>query len=303
MIDPQSIATQLFGTIDWVDSDTGYMPCPGQNYHTGKNAKRDCKIIVSGAPTIHCFHSSCKGVLDEENRKLRKAIAGEKFEKRVLTEAEKQAFREKQHEKRIQEKLNEFSSVRKEVIFERFEWSPADLWEDSPVRLSGDVEHDSALFLKSLFDQEEIVWIGDVTDSGKPENKLNFRTVKDWISLNQFRNFTCPTLFAPESFSRSNSNVVKRKFLVIESDVLTQEQICAVFKLCSRFMDLRAVVYTGGKSLHGWFDYPQAETVKVLREILPNLGCDEALFKAAQPVRLPGVQRGEKIQSLLYLKS
>jgi hypothetical protein len=38
-----------------------------------------------------------------------------------------------------------------------------------------------------------------------------------------------------------------------------------------------------------------------LKNILPNLGCDPALFKPSQPCRLPGARRGDKTQALLYL--
>jgi hypothetical protein len=300
-VNPQAIATQLFGSINWIDGDTGFMPCPGEQFHTGKNAKRDCKIMLNGAPTITCFHSSCKGMVEDANKRLRKAMGGEKFEKRIITEDERALLRKRNEERMIEKNLQEFTKYSSETIFEIFAWSPDDMWEESPVRLIGDIERDSELFLK-LFNSDDVVWIGDVTDTGHPGNTDNFRQVKEWTS-DRFKNFTCPSVFTPRSYSRSNANVLARRFLVIESDILTQDQICAVFKLCRRFMELRAVVYTGGKSLHGWFDYPEEATIRVLKQILPLIGCDEALFKASQPVRFPGVLRGDKYQSLLYLNS
>jgi hypothetical protein len=80
---------------------------------------------------------------------------------------------------------------------------------------------------------------------------------------------------------------------------------------CSQFMRLRAIVDTGRKSLHGWFDAPPPEVEAELKIILPNLGrraeakptLDPALFKLAQPCRLPGAWRepGKIRQALLYL--
>ena len=113
--------------------------------------------------------------------------------------------------------------------------------------------------------------------------------------------FTCPGVFKCGIHSRSNHNVLLRRYLVVESDVLTKDQIGGVFSWCQQFMRLRAVVDTAGKSLHGWFAAPGAEAEKELKAILPELGCDPSLFKVAQPCRRPGAARDGKTQALLYL--
>ncbi len=190
--------------------------------------------------------------------------------------------------------------MKKETIFERFAWPPADMFEDSPYWLNSHPDSDSLLLLK-LFDDHDVLWNGAVIDSGCPRNDQNFKTISDWREGKIEGQFTSGSTFKPRSYSRSNENVEKRRFLVIESDVLNQDDICSVFNFCRKFLKLRAVVYTGGKSLHGWFDFPSNEVLDVLTLILPQWGCDPALFKASQPVRMPGVMRGEKWQALLYL--
>jgi hypothetical protein len=84
----------------------------------------------------------------------------------------------------------------------------------------------------------------------------------------------------------------------------------AVINWCRSFMRLRAIVDTAGKSLHGWFDAVPPAIEAKLRVILPNLGrasdedektLDPALFKVAQPCRLPGAVRDGKYQNLYYL--
>ena len=139
-----------------------------------------------------------------------------------------------------------------------------------------------------------------------------FRRREDWLKLKAApANFTCPSTFLPGSYSRSNKNVVVRRFHVIESDCLSKENMLAVINWCRQFMNLRAVVDTAGKSLHGWFDAVTPEVEAKLRVILPNLGreseeaektLDPALFKIAQPCRLPGALRDGKHQNLWYLK-
>ena len=85
------------------------------------------------------------------------------------------------------------------------------------------------------------------------------------------------------------------------SDSLAKLEVLAVFNWMRAFARLRAVLDTGGKSLHGWFDFPAEQELRELRVILPALGCDPALFTASQPCRLPGARRGERWQCLLWL--
>lgn len=297
----QAIASNILGHIDWTTWDRGFIKCPGENFHTGNTGKRDCRIIISDAPTIYCFHSSCSHEVEEANLRLRKAIGGGEFVKRELTEIEKLEFKEKQKKKKMEFDLQLLGSMKKEVILDKFQRDPCDYWEDSPIRLDDGPENDAKLFI-NLFKDDDVIWNGPVMASGCPINRFNFKKVWDWRNDMIEGNFTCPSTFKPETFSRSNENVMERRFLVIESDTLNQNDICAVFNFCSKFMNLRAIVYTGGKSLHGWFDFPSSLVFDSLKQILPPLGCDDALFKMSQPVRMPGVPRGTKTQSLLYLK-
>jgi len=66
------------------------------------------------------------------------------------------------------------------------------------------------------------------------------------------------------------------------------------------FLTLRAVVHTGGKSIHCWFDFPRYgsgnayNTNRELHAILAGLGCDPAMFRRAAIARLPGCRRTDK---------
>jgi hypothetical protein len=53
---------------------------------------------------------------------------------------------------------------------------------------------------------------------------------------------------------------------------------------------LRAVIHTGGKSAHGWFERPPPAHIEELKAIAPALGMDASVFSPAHPVRLPGVK-------------
>jgi hypothetical protein len=70
----RNIAVELLGAIHWSAETRGYCTCPAQHLHTAGNGARDCEVHLDGAPTIHCFHNSCRGICDAVNRELRSRI-------------------------------------------------------------------------------------------------------------------------------------------------------------------------------------------------------------------------------------
>jgi hypothetical protein len=70
----QRIATELLGSIDWQSETSGFVVCTGKHTHTTGDGKRDCQINLDGAPTVYCFHNSCRGILDGINHELRSRI-------------------------------------------------------------------------------------------------------------------------------------------------------------------------------------------------------------------------------------
>lgn len=65
---PTSIAEQLLGAIDWIEPLRGYCACPGRALHSTPTHRRDCVVLLDGAPTVYCFHSSCLGAVEAANR-------------------------------------------------------------------------------------------------------------------------------------------------------------------------------------------------------------------------------------------
>ncbi len=310
--DPQRIAEHLLGEVTWTEFDTGYCRCPGVDLHSNPNGPRDCRVIITGAPTVYCVHSSCAGPIEDANRRLRSAIGKEECSTQPMRFTPRQPTAEELERKRQameKERLAKRSKLSLAQIIADYGKDPADLWEESPTRLLEDAKGDWRLLLQ-LFPQDATLWIGDVKDScddhadekRKEYCRRHFRSVSDWLLEEKAPGqFTCPSLFRPGVHSRSNDHVVSRPFLVVESDTLNKVEVMAIFQWMRQFMRMRAVVDTAGRSLHGWFDYPCEACLAQLRVILPEFGCDEALFKASQPCRLPGAQRGEKTQHLTWL--
>lgn len=310
----QTLAESILGPVEWTGPDTGFATCPGLALHTTHNSARngkpgrDCRVTLNGAPTIYCVHQSCRGAVDQANRALRSAIG----KASVRTSPSQPAVwrpsaddlrrrQERELAQQEEKRRQEAAARSKAKILADFAIDPVELLDASPVPLPNDPLDDWRLHLR-LFHPEDVVWMGAAGCSGHPQYADHFRRVVDWLAFPRgqapFNSpLTCPSTFKPGSYSRSNANVVRRRYLVIESDTLTKPEICAVFQWCRQFMRLRAIVDTAGKSLHGWFEQPSDTALSQLRDILPALGCDPALFKPAQPCRLPGAVRASANKS------
>lgn len=309
----QAIADALIPGIEWKSFELGHCECPARHLHSHETSPRPCRITLDKAPTIFCFHSNCREVIDGLNKELRRECwklehGGEiQVEKRKLTKDEKLRMEQARRVAR----LKKIAQTQSASLPEKFPASTAEYFESSPRPLGEDDPEEAWRLMLFLFEPTDVLWIGrDTRDSANDGHndewidfcRSRFRMAKEWqLEKECPGNFTCPSTFRPGSFSRSNGNVLVRRYLVVESDTLAKDAICSVFKFISQFCRLRAIVDTAGKSLHGWFDLPGGKIFNDLQVMLPELGCDRALFKPSQPCRLPGAWRGEKLQTLIYL--
>jgi hypothetical protein len=298
------IAEEHLGTIDWMSSTEGYCDCPGKDCHTTKDGRRDCMVYLNGSPTVYCVHASCASALEEANRKLRSAIlqasTSNDGKPRKLTAQDKAKLKDRERLERIRRR----AAKSLPQLLANSPWTYSQILADSPVQGLGK-EADHWRLLLNKFSPDDVVWIGDTYDSGRPEHARHFRTAAEWLKESKAPGpFICPATFKNNSIARSNDIVLDRRFLVVESDTLSKDQVGAIFKwLRDRVsLELVAIVDTAGKSLHGWFQYPKHEFVLgELKLVLPALQCDPKLFTPSQPVRLPGALRGSKFQKLVYL--
>jgi len=309
LVSRRSIARGLFGEISWESDDMGYLTCPGQHLHTKPSGVRDCRLHLDGAPTVFCFHQGCREEIVRINRLLRSKInkaTPSGYQNLEITNLEKHKTQAYEETLRARAKANMAS------ILDMFSWDPVEAFEASPVSLDDRMEQDWRLLLSLFAKVEGLVWIGDKYDSGKPHHARNFKPVSEWLSQKAVQGpLICPCTFMPGSFSRSQKQVLRRLYLVVESDTLDHKECCSIFMWMRKYLTLRAIVNTGGKSLHGWFQAPNPNQEAELRVILPALGFDPAMFRDSQPCRLPGVLRSRLIedpilktsnyQSLLWL--
>jgi hypothetical protein len=295
----KSIVESIVSVIEW-DGDKAFCTCPGERFHSAKDGKKDCIVALDKVPSIFCFHSSCMAVIQEYNLKLRRALwNNEHQEKREYTDQEKREIAVRIKQKKEDESLKEWGVKNKERLFNKFQWSMADAFNESPIT-SDDPSEDGRLFLSTLFELNDVIWIGQPDQSGQRFESC-FQPVSHWIQVPINGNFTCPCVFKYGSNSRSNESVERQPYLVVESDTMTMDESCSLYKWMNTFLRLRSIVHSGNKSAHGWFEFPSEKLFQRLKILLPAMGCDWHLFRKSQPVRMPGVLRGDKYQHLCYL--
>ena len=300
-------------TIDWRSASVGYCDCPGANLHTSRTGPRDYRVAVFDSIVAgKCFHATCAETCRAANREMiERARACDSVTPRRRTRSEIQRERAErevwlERQRRIARAKAFFPTVLKD-----YGCDPEWFLSNSPHSIPADPREHWRLHL-SLFAPEDIVWVANIygsctTDAPQWRQRLcalKFKPVSEWLDHGEAPgNITCPSIFKPGTFSRSNEQVVTRRFLVVESDTLSKVETAAVLRWIATVYRLRALVDTGGKSLHGWFDTPPEDDLQELRDVLPAMHCDPALFKSSQPCRLAGAFRREKdrFQRLLWL--
>jgi len=314
----QQKADSAIGPVEWINDYQGFITCPGQDLHGNSNSKKDCTVYLDRVPTIYCHHTSCAAPLATLNKKLRQALSGQEHITLSLggktlattTSSSLPVFSPRNRQEYLHRRARETTlrSGAKKKLEDILndpdqQWTLSEIQHDSPFAPGDEPHEDWHLFL-TLFDgMEGELWCGDKYDSGEKKHRENFRSIEEWSLVDKPpAPFTCSALFKPASVSRCNSNVLLRPYLVLESDTLTKGQMGAVlkwFKKCA-YWPLRAIIDTGNKSLHGWYDMPPQEWLPDLQITLAAMQMDASMLKPSQPVRLPGYPRGDTFQRLIY---
>lgn len=303
----QEVAESILGAINWTSAHRGYCDCPGLALHTKPTGSKHTLVYIDSTPTIFCTHRTCADEVAESNRKLRQKVSAaeeeEAVERREPTpeEVARKARAEQLQQLRFQAQRS-LSAVLRD-----YHWPEAKILAASPKIIPALPEEQFRAFLGGLFLPSEVVWIGNERMSGSPAYADRFRTVERWLTIRAPQtNFLSHCTFRPGSYARSKDNIDRQRYMVVESDELSRNQVGAIFRWLKERsgLRLRAVVFTGNKSLHAWFEWPASDsTLEELKAILTGFNCDPATLRPSQPVRLPGAFRADKnaYQTLLYL--
>ena len=185
------------------------------------------------------------------------------------------------------------------------EGSVGQLESSSPVKEPWELETGDVL--DRFFGDQDILCMGTTASCWvtKPrswfrgkEHSYQFVVPNPLSALSGLKNDGTPS-------SRCNSNAGPWLTQVIEFDTGTlDEQAKIHLKLQASGATLRMVVFSGGKSLHGWYDvrgWPP-EKLREFRWYASVLGADDATFPACQFVRAPNARRENgQIQHVLFL--
>jgi hypothetical protein len=70
----RKVAADLLGCIDWKTETEGFCECPQWQAHTTETKPEDTRVTLDAVPTVHCFHNSCRSVIEAVNQELRRNI-------------------------------------------------------------------------------------------------------------------------------------------------------------------------------------------------------------------------------------
>ena len=205
-------------------------------------------------------------------------------------------------------------------LIEKWSWDLAELFHDSPTRPSTACD-DPSIFLAALFNPKSLLWTGEVFQSGE-KHRERWRTTEDWFSsnVNHIGPMTTPSTWKAGTTSRTLTNIETAPYIVLDFDGpkgwtprdqadldrhLDESLAITRWLKDSCHWNLAAIVHTGNKSLHCWFDHPSETVLAGFRETLPVLGIDPSLIGHPEhPARLPGQvhdKSGNKSR-VLYLR-
>ncbi len=197
-----------------------------------------------------------------------------------------------------------------------------DLWEASPMRLGSNAPRTDAIV--------DILFPGNpLLCCGWSRYRFDTRLRKHWHKLDELQ-FIVPNPMARKRgvtkagklSAHSLENTGRRHFLVIEFDFRAERSLeeaellqslkrrqCDVRDLCAALLlhlattaPLALVVYSGGKSLHGWFPCigQDEDWLRAFMDKTVSLGADDATWSRSQFVRMPDGKRENGRRQSVY---
>jgi len=192
-----------------------------------------------------------------------------------------------------------------------------ELRKNSPIPIPENAREQQKLFFRTLFNPEDLVFCGDSFSSGP----TYVRPTSFWIEhgsegpfviINPLTGRPAPKKSGTGQTYRGDNCVAAYKYCLVEFDGIGLEEQIRFWS--SVPLPVRALVYTGGKSMHGWVDlgdlnikdasdWQQKIKTSLYKELLEPLGVDSACSNAARLARLPGCLRREKqkMQEILWI--
>jgi hypothetical protein len=180
----------------------------------------------------------------------------------------------------------------------------ADIWHASPISCTRD-STDAEFFADELFPGNPLLCVGMDMRTFSTAPRESFRGKLSGMSLivpspmsallGKKKN---PKPGEDPLSAHSLDNTGPRRYLVTEFDSGTQDEQAAIIWHLRQFAPLRLVLWSGGKSIHSWWDcegIAESITGRFFRYAV-SLGADSKIWTRSQFVRLPQGWRDDKQQ-------
>jgi hypothetical protein len=182
-------------------------------------------------------------------------------------------------------------------------WGCVDLFEQSPIRIDSETPLTEEI-IDSLFPKDSLLCVGCTTKDFMTKQRESFRG-----ELSGFQHIVpnpMSAVFGITTYGRKSqhtlSNTGPRRFLVLEQDFGSFDEQAAIIGHLAERAPLALVVFSGKKSIHGWF-YCQGQAEDRLLRFMRyavSVGADRATWTRSQFVRMPGATRDNGIQQCVY---
>lgn len=171
---------------------------------------------------------------------------------------------------------------------------------------SGPVPDSAEACLEALFPGDPLLCVGATAYAfeTRPRSQWSgFLAAMPYIVPNPMSAIWGTTAEGKQSM-HTLSNTGPRTFLVVEFDSGSLDEHAALLRYLSKLRPLVLAVYSGGKSLHGWFQAPEAEDYQnaTFFASAASLGADTRMWLKSQFTRVPGGmnRKSQKPQEILF---
>jgi hypothetical protein len=178
-----------------------------------------------------------------------------------------------------------------------------DLWETSPIQFADNAPHTEQI-LDVLFPDNPLLCCAAASETAQTATRDKWRGHMSELQLIVPSPMSAPTgqNQAGEVSHRCLDNTGPRRFLIVEFDRGSLDQDAALLLHLAGRAPLALVVFSGSKSLHGWFYCEGIADEKVLPlfRYAVSLGADRATWPRCQLVRMPDGMRDNGCRQTVY---
>ena len=178
-----------------------------------------------------------------------------------------------------------------------------DLWEISPIRFEDCASHTEEI-IDQLFPDSPLLCVGGATHDCHTAPRNEWRGKLASFPLIVPNPMTAPNgrNQSGEVSNRCLKNTGERRFLIVEFDTGTTDEHATLLLHLAERAPLTLAVFSGSKSLHGWFYCAGVAEEKVLRffRYAVSLGADRATWTRCQLVRMPDGLRDKGNKQTVY---